>query len=123
MDQDSSTGLVFDGQRAGEKIIIVKRQHPWALAHTGLFVSVIISVIIIAAYLFKASPLTSWIIFGTLPVTLGWGLYVWYGWWNTIIILTNDRILLIDQRGLLSRTVSEVPIARIQDVSFKTKGF
>ena len=47
---------------------------------------------------------------------------MWYSWWNTIVILTNERILLIDQRGALSRTVSEVPVAKIQDVSFKTKG-
>lgn len=122
MDQDSSGGLVFDGQRAGEQIIIVKRQHPWVLARVGLFVSLIISMIIVSVFLFKASPLTSWIIFGGGFVTAGWGSYVWYGWWNTIVILTNERILLIDQRGLLSRTVSEVPVAKIQDVSFKTKG-
>jgi uncharacterized membrane protein YdbT with pleckstrin-like domain len=122
MDQDSRGGLVFDGQRAGEQIIIVKRQHPWVLARVGLFVSLIISIIIVSVYLFKASPLTSWIIFGGGLATLGWGSYVWYGWWNTIVILTNERILLIDQRGLLSRTVSEVPVPKIQDVSFTTKG-
>ena len=122
MDQDSSGGLVFDGQRPGEEIIIVKRQHPWVLARVGLFVSLIISIIIVSVFLFKASPLTSWIIFGGGLVTLGWGSYVWYSWWNTIVILTNERILLIDQRGALSRTVSEVPVAKIQDVSFKTKG-
>ena len=38
------------------------------------------------------------------------------------MIITNERILLMTQRGFFSRDVSEVPIINIQDVAFKISG-
>jgi len=45
---------------------------------------------------------------------------VWY--WNAFII-TNLRVIDVDQRGFFERTVSEAAYDKVQDVSYKIKGF
>ncbi|MFA6099468.1 MAG: PH domain-containing protein [Patescibacteria group bacterium] len=44
-------------------------------------------------------------------------------WDNDVLIITNQRIVDVDQRGLFSRHVSEASLNMIQDVSWKKQGF
>jgi len=47
------------------------------------------------------------------------GLAIWY---RKKFIISNQRIIDIDQNGLFKKVVSEIPLAKIQDVSYKIKG-
>lgn len=38
-------------------------------------------------------------------------------------IVTNKRIISINQNGLFSRTVNELPLSRVQDVTCEVRGF
>ncbi|MBF8280503.1 MAG: hypothetical protein HW383_276 [Candidatus Magasanikbacteria bacterium] len=40
-----------------------------------------------------------------------------------ILVITNDRIIDVDQKGLFARTVSELDLYKVQDVTSETKGF
>jgi len=40
-----------------------------------------------------------------------------------ILIVTNDRLVDIDQRGLFARTISEVELFQIQDITSEVEGF
>jgi uncharacterized membrane protein YdbT with pleckstrin-like domain len=42
-------------------------------------------------------------------------------YWNAFVV-TSRRVIDIDQRGFFSRTVSEAPFERIQDVTYSVKG-
>jgi uncharacterized membrane protein YdbT with pleckstrin-like domain len=44
-------------------------------------------------------------------------------YWLDVFILTDKRILDIDQKGLFNRTVSELRLYRTQDVTTEVKGF
>lgn len=44
-------------------------------------------------------------------------------WDNDVLIVTTQRVLDIDQKGLFSRHVSEANLNAIQDVSWKKQGF
>ncbi len=46
-------------------------------------------------------------------------LYLWF--WNAFLV-TNHRVIDVDQRGFFSRTVSEATYDKIQDVSFTVHG-
>lgn len=46
----------------------------------------------------------------------------YYIWSNTIFLITNQRIIDINQNGLLHRTVSEIGHAKIQDISYQSRG-
>lgn len=49
--------------------------------------------------------------------------HAWVVYYLDIWIITNERVIAIDQRGLFNRTVSELRLNRIQDVTSETKGF
>ncbi|USN53858.1 MAG: PH domain-containing protein [Candidatus Nomurabacteria bacterium] len=46
----------------------------------------------------------------------------WYMWSMNVLLITNQRIVDIDQRGFFDRTVSETTYRRIQDVSYSSSG-
>lgn len=64
---------------------------------------------------------------------LGGSSFFLFGWifcfvmfmdyWLDIFIITEKRIIDIDQTGIFSRTVSELRLNRIQDVTAQVKGF
>ena len=43
-------------------------------------------------------------------------------WDADVMIITTERVIDVDQTGLLSRQVSEAPYSSIQDISWKRKG-
>lgn len=106
-----------------EKIIKTARQSPLILLS-----SLIMPIGLIILPFFLLYPLFSWgdrgiVIFS---IMLGLGLVwlvrtivVWY--WQTLII-TSQRIIDIDQKGLFQKIVSNVPMPKIQDVFFQIKG-
>jgi uncharacterized membrane protein YdbT with pleckstrin-like domain len=68
-------------------------------------------------------------IFFWMGLTL-YGLFVWlffFAQWLDfyldVWILTNQRIINIELKGLFSRTVAELDISQIEDVTTETKGF
>ncbi len=46
----------------------------------------------------------------------------WYAWQKTMFVVTNRRMVDIDQHGYFSRTVSEMFFSNIDDVSYRKKG-
>ncbi len=53
-------------------------------------------------------------------VIAGRSLFLWDA---DVLILTTERAIEVDQKGILSRRVSEAPLASVQDVSWKREGF
>ncbi len=43
-------------------------------------------------------------------------------WYFKTLVITNQRIIDIDQRGIFSRTVSDITMEKIQDVFYQVKG-
>ncbi len=46
----------------------------------------------------------------------------WFLWSMNVIIITNQRLIDLDQQGFFNRTVSETTFAKIQDVSYTIRG-
>lgn len=44
-------------------------------------------------------------------------------WWNDVYILTNIRVIDIDQRSLFNKTVTEAELKNIQDITYEINGF
>ncbi len=51
-----------------------------------------------------------------------YGLRAYVKWKGTMLIITNQRIIDVDRRGLFDRVVSEVPYQSLSDVSYRSKG-
>lgn len=122
----------FTGQKEGEKILLVAHRHWFDILTQFLFVLLLLGMLI-GGYLYM--PL----IFPFLQKEIGdaffafmantfllfvWIIFfiIWIDYYFDVWIVTNQRIVNIDQRGLFSREVSELELENIQDVTTEVSG-
>jgi len=111
----------FEGQKDNEKIIASWRQHPWVLFKPSLVVILVIIIGSLPLALSEVSWATKFLIFFIAVGGVYFALEL-YLWLCTMYILTNERLLAISQSRLLMRTINEVPLRNIQNVSHTKKG-
>jgi membrane protein YdbS with pleckstrin-like domain len=93
-----------------------------------LIPSLFISMVFIVLPFFFLFPLFGFGAIGVLvfgaSVIIGilWATRCLFLWNADVLVVTNMRIVDVDQKGLLSRKVSEAPYGVIQDVSWKREG-
>ncbi|MDF1496538.1 MAG: PH domain-containing protein [Patescibacteria group bacterium] len=106
-----------------ENIEAIVRRH---LA--SLIPSLFFAMIIIVLPFFFLFPLFSLGVIGVLifgiSIMIGilWAIRSLFLWNTDVLVVTNMRIVDVDQKGILSRKVSEAPYDVIQDVSWKREG-
>lgn len=112
----------FRGQRRNEEVLLVCRQHPFVLLHP-LLVSALLILIPFGVNIFFA---TGWVLSVSVALcfTLGaaHGLLSWYAWQNSLLLLTTERVVYLEQKGLLHREFIECGLENIQQVSHEVKG-
>ena len=118
---------------ANEKIIRRVNRHWIALAPSVLSSGGLLLVVVTLAYLLSRygyklpHAVTSAQSFGVLGGLTALAVMMFtIGIWiyrRNIMILTNQHLILIEQRGLFSRTVSQLSLRRVQDVTGTTPGF
>lgn len=111
----------FDGQKDGEKIIGVWRAHTWVMSRAGF----VFALLVVLGSLPWAIWNPSWsagflIVF--LVIAAIYLLVQVYLYVNTIYILTDERVLAINQSKFLVRKINEVPLNNIQNVAHERKG-
>lgn len=127
------TGVYFENQESGEKIILLLRAHIVTLVP-----SVLLVFFLLLAPLFAPGVLNFLQIdiggvlsgAGTFLILLTWylftfgvALYRFIFWYFNVYILTNERVVDIDFRGILHKETSFAKLNQIQDVSPKVIGF
>lgn len=120
-------------QKSYEHIIYVLRQSPWMLV-PRVFILIVLSAVGYGVYVLL--KLTIPMVFtdplwSTALILLGsvYMLTILLFFYTSLInyfldlwIVTNDRIVSIDQEGLFSRSMSELDLYRIQDVTSESHG-
>ncbi|MFA6492829.1 MAG: PH domain-containing protein [Patescibacteria group bacterium] len=112
----------FDGQRSDEDVIFVIKRHPWVLASAGFWLIGFIIVTVIFILLFGLSHITSFLIIAVILFFVIFGFYQWFVYNNYLYILTNQRIILIEQNGLFGRKITEAELEKIQNSTVEIKG-
>ena len=110
--------------KADEDVLQEIRQHP--LTHWREIMVFFIWFIAPFFFLFplwQAGASGIFVFFFLAISSLFYGLRAFRKWKNTIFVVTDYRIVDLDQRGLLERVVSEIPLTKITDVSYRIKGF
>jgi len=113
----------FDEQRSDEKVIIMSRRHPWVLVKSGIVIVVIVVLIFLSFLIWGASLISSIALIGGLIVIAIFSLIRWLIYINDFFILTNQRIISIEQRGLFFRRVSETELENIYNLVYEINGF
>lgn len=118
----------FPTQRSDEKPILILHKH-WFVLAWPFFKGVLL--IILAAflpavgkigfYIFNSAPLTflylAWIVFWASYL-----LYEYLNWYRDRYIITDKRVINIDQKSLFKRRVSEVELEKVQDIAHEING-
>ena len=119
--------------RPSEKIVFFLRRHPLvflgdvALIVLLLLVPVAVNFILTATVpLLVTSPFSRpmLILLGSIYYLMIWLFFMtkFVDYYLDSWIVTNDKILNVEQQGLFSRTVSELELAKIQDVTSAVNG-
>ncbi len=110
--------------KAGEEVKVVIRRHWLGFVRIAAVVTLIAMMPLSLSILF--GQIATWF----LPVSVFWAILValegirrWLIWYLDSFVLTNQRIVNIDQKGLFSRSISEAPFRAIQDVRYDINGF
>tara|TARA_Y100000310_G_scaffold293587_1_gene323267 strand:- start:88 stop:711 length:624 start_codon:yes stop_codon:yes gene_type:complete len=109
--------------KEGEEILLVVRQTSIAFA-----TSILVGLVLFLFPFFLLFPLFSWGKWGVvifvilLFIAIIFALYRFIDWYFNCGIITDKRVIDIDQTGLFDRVVSEVPYYKIDDVSYNIKG-
>lgn len=122
----------FKGKREGEEIILILRRH-WLLLVGKIIPFILMFIAIIA--MFILGP----IIISRLPVEVSNNLFnvvmsffclgfwlglftMWIDFYYDVWIVTDQRIISIEQLGLFRREISELEHGKIQDVTTEIHG-
>lgn len=109
--------------RPGEAVVTTVYRSPW-LSVGGIASAAVLLVadFFLLAWFFARG---AWGALGFLAVlVLGTlvGVRALVEWRHSRVIVTNQRILAVRQAGLFRRSVAEVPLEKIQDIRFESRG-
>ena len=124
----------FPNKRPDEEIILLLRRHWHAIVKyfLVLILEVVLPVIVFIIFTQftefvweKGSPISVAVFFSASAYYLFIWLFFFHHWveyYLDVWVVTNQRIINIEQKALFSRTVSELNIDMIQDVTSEVKG-
>jgi uncharacterized membrane protein YdbT with pleckstrin-like domain len=115
-----------------EDIIKIIHRH-WFNIATQFVIVIVMALFLIGASVFASAyyPILQEINFRNLALFVEsilaifiwiFAFFIWIDYYFDIWIITNERIINIEQRGLFVRAMSEVKFTRIQDVTAEEKG-
>lgn len=121
-------------QKGYEKIEFLLRRHPLTFVPIVVLFLVLMAVPAVIYFLIDNLFPNLWqgqLLFplGTLAASVYYlSVYLFFyahfiDFYLDIWIVTNDRVVDIEQHGLFARTISEMDLYRIQDVTVEVKGF
>lgn len=119
----------FPGQHDGESVDFIFRQHPLVMRKALILGLLAITLGVLPLdfpVVYTMPVLLEWLtrLALTMPVVvlLVWG-YRWIGWYYTLYIVTNERLITIKQQGLFDRQVEEWQLDGITNVNYRIGGF
>jgi hypothetical protein len=119
----------FPGQQTGEIVELVFRQHPLVM-RKELFVGlglILFAVLPLDFPQVYASPALSnfciKLALGMPIIVLIYWFWRWIGWYYSVYIVTNRRLLEIHQKGLFNRKVNEWQHDKVLNINYHIPGF
>ncbi len=122
----------FPGQHDGEEVELVFRQHPIVMRMSLIIGLFGIVAGMVPLLIWSTTPLVTNNTFYDLSLkfsllvfvlVLAFWFYRWVGWWYSVYVVTNERIVEIKQHGFFNRRVSEFGLDKIQNVNYHIRGF
>jgi len=112
----------FEGQQEDEKVLFTFRRHPIAM-RKGFYS-------LLVPFLIASLPVLIWpenlnyllVALGGFGLGLLLFFYHWIGWYFSVFIVTNIRMRQVTQKGLFNRSVIDLGVNKIQNISYNVPG-
>ena len=113
----------FEGQRDDEEVLFVFRRHIIAMRR-GFYSLVIPFAVLSVPYLMMPDTLwLLWVSIGGLVIGVLLFFYHWIAWYYSIFIVTNQRMQQTTQSGIFGKSVIDLSLSKIQNISYNIPGF
>lgn len=122
--------ITLENQADDEEILRTWRHHWFTFLWPGLKIcaAAAVPISILLYNVFTGFPMFGnvflfvlWLVILAIAVT--YAFYEWVSWWNDVFVLTNYRVIDVQQHGFFDRRFSEASLSNIQDVSHEVAGF
>lgn len=120
----------FEDQMDGEEVLYVFRKHPIVM-RKGLIIGMAAWLVgpvytLALTYLRPNNYPSMTFFFLSLLISIGLGVLLftpsWIGWFFSVFIVTDQRLIQITQKGLFSRSVVDMGLNQIQMVNYEVSG-
>ena len=120
----------------GENIIFESRRHWFVISTTGAFlfflaiapfIMVSASLIIYSDFVsvvFQPKYLSALLLLGSSWLLVVWILFFvsWTDYYLDVLVITNKRLVDVEQKGLFRRDIATIPLSNVQDIKVEIKG-
>ena len=113
----------FDGQRNGEEVLFVFRRHIIAMRRGFYGLLIPFALGSIPSLIWPDTLWLLWLSLGGLILGLLLFFYHWIGWYYSIFIVTNQRVQQTSQTGVFGKSVIDLSLSKIQNISYNIPGF
>ena len=118
--------LNFHGKEKGEQVVLIVRSH-WIVTVPYLFLAILIFVLpfVLASLMptfFSSIALLISLIITSLLVSLGIMVSTFVKWFYTVHIITDQRVVDLDFTSIMSHSMAEAQLEKIEDVTHKQLG-
>jgi len=121
MSTNTDTKL-FDGQHDDETVQDIFRRHPIVM-RKGLLWLLILWVAGLLPYSFWFyTNWALWVLIGGIMAGMVVMFWAWIGWYFSLIIVTDQRLMQITQEGLFKRTVVDIGLEKILSINYQIAG-
>ncbi len=124
MPKKTETKKHFDDQFDDENVLFVFRKHPIVM-RKGLIIGAFAPLIGVLPAALKPTLGLGWFFGGLALGILSWILILfpfWIGWYYSVFIVTDQRLIQITQKGLFHKTVVDLTLGQIQMVNYQVAG-
>lgn len=116
--------------REEEQIELIVRHHWFTFAKAFLKIVTPLIALLVFIYMFGFarflslfnSVIFSWIALILFLIWLTFSLYSWFIWYFDAALITNQRVIVVEQKRLFEKSVSETSFDKIQDITTTITG-
>lgn len=120
----------FEGQHEGEEVLLVFHRHPIVMRKGLIIISITILIGALVGFFQSSDVLTTGDFLQKFFTPIGVGFlvglifmfYSWMSWYYSVFIVTNQRVRQIVQKGFFSRSVYDIQLTKIQNISYQVDG-
>lgn len=113
----------FKGQHDNEEVLFVFRHHLVKMRKGFYLLLLPFLVASIPLLVWPDNVNNIWVALAGLFVGLFLFFYHWIGWYFSVFIVTTHRLRQITQKGFFNRSVIDLGLSKIQNISYNIPGF